>query len=175
MLERTPTKLVITRPNPFSKESTGVGGTAADFESTVLDVSLEGYTIEEDAENAYDITVSVKFKEYIAYGTVKQTVVINENQNDNGGSNTSNNNNNNTSVEVETKPVTKNQSYTIVKGDTLGKISKKFYGVSSKWEMIYEANKTVIEADAKKHGRSSSSKGNYIYPGTKLVIPMTNN
>lgn len=40
---------------------------------------------------------------------------------------------------------------------------------------IYNANKTVIEKAAKKHGRVSSAhngvNGWYIYDGTKLVIP----
>ena len=109
MVEKTPTRLVITRPNPLLGGSTGIGGTKNDFESTVLTVSLEGYTLEEDAENAYDVTVSLKFKEYIAYGTVKK-VIVSENS---------------TPVEPTPKPATQNKSYTIVKGDTLCKISKQ--------------------------------------------------
>ncbi len=34
--------------------------------------------------------------------------------------------------------------YTVRKGDTLQKISKKFYGFYSRWPRIYEANKDVI-------------------------------
>ena len=36
---------------------------------------------------------------------------------------------------------------------------------------IYELNKDTIEAAAKKYGRSSSSKGWWIYPGTVLQLP----
>ncbi len=69
------------------------------------------------------------------------------------------------------KTSTKKKTYTIKKGDTLCKISKKYYKTESKWKTIYNANKKVIEAAAKKHKRKSSSTGKYIYPGTKLTIP----
>jgi len=155
MVDRTPTKLVITRPNPTLKGATGIGGTVKDFESTVLTVSLEGYTLKEDAENAYDVTVSLKFKEYLSFGTVKKVVV------------------NKTPVQTVTKPATTTKNYTVKKGDNLWNISRKFYGTGSKWETIYNANKTVIENTAKKQGKRSSSKGWWIYPGTELRIPAT--
>lgn len=156
MLEKSPTQLVITRPNPFLRGSTGIGGTIKDFESTVLNVSLEGYSLEEDAENAYDIKVSLKFKEYISYGTVKKKVVSNANK---------------VTVSNTTKPVTTIQTYVVKSGDCLWNISKKFYGSSNKWKTIYEANKTIIEETAQKYGRKSSSEGWWIYPGTVLTIP----
>jgi LysM repeat protein len=156
MLNKTPTKLVITRPNPFLRGSTGIGGTIKDFESTVLNVSLEGYSLEENAENAYDIKVSLKFKEYISYGTVKKKVVSNSHK---------------VTVSNTTKPVTTNQTYVVKSGDCLWNISKKFYGSSNKWKTIYEANKTIIEETAQKYGRKSSSDGWWIYPGTVLTIP----
>ena len=63
------------------------------------------------------------------------------------------------------------QSYTVVSGDTLMKIAKKFYGDSAQYTKIYEANRDVIEARAKKDGKASSNGGYWIYPGTSLVIP----
>ena len=161
MLDREPTKLVITRPNPALR--TGIGGTIKDFESTVLTVSLEGYTLEESADNAYDIKVSLKFKEYISYGTVTKTVVTNS------GNNTTSSNK--VTVQTTTKPATQSKSYTVKSGDCLWNIARQFYGNSSKWTTIYEANKTVIENTAKKYGRASSSNGHWIYPGTVLTIP----
>lgn len=172
MTNKKPTELVITRPNPIVKKSNSgskkpknskqkKNGTSNQFESTVFRVTLEGYTLEEDADNAFDITASLKFKEYLDYGTVKKTVV-NEG-NGSGGSKTT--------VEKETKKVTDPKTHTVVKGDTLCKISKKYYGTSDKWKTIYNANKKVIEDAAKKHGKSSSSNGHWIYPGTKLTIP----
>ena len=57
-----------------------------------------------------------------------------------------------------------------VSGDTLKKIAKSKTGKSANASKIYAKNKSVIEKAAKKHGRRSSSKGRYIYQGTKLVI-----
>ena len=37
------------------------------------------------------------------------------------------------------------QSYTVVSGDSLSKIAKHFYGDASKWNGIWEANKTHIK------------------------------
>jgi nucleoid-associated protein YgaU len=65
----------------------------------------------------------------------------------------------------------KGTEYTVKSGDCLWNIAKKFYGDGSKNKTIYEANKEVIEATAKKYGRSSSSNGWWIYPNTKLIIP----
>lgn len=156
MLNKTPTKLVITRPNPFLHGSTGIGGTIKDFESTVLTVSLEGYTLEENAENAYDVKVSLKFREYISYGTVKKKVVTNTNT---------------VTVSNPSKTVSTSKTYTVKSGDCLWNISKKFYGTSNKWKNIYNTNKTLIENTAKKYGKRSSSNGWWIYPGTVLTIP----
>lgn len=64
------------------------------------------------------------------------------------------------------------QTYTVVSGDNLWKIARKFYGGSgSDWEKIYNANVDAIESAAKKYGRSSSNNGWWIYPGTVLKIP----
>ena len=156
MLNKTPAKLVITRPHPFLRGSTGIGGTIKDFESTVLTVSLEGYKLEESAENAYDVKVSLKFKEYISYGTVKKKVVITTNK---------------VTVSNTTKSVDTSKTYTVKSGDCLWNISKKFYGTSNKWKNIYDSNKTLIENTAKKYGKRSSSNGWWIYPGTVLTIP----
>ena len=63
------------------------------------------------------------------------------------------------------------KTYTIVSGDTLWKISTKELGSGSKYMQIYNANSATIESAAKSHGRSSSSNGHWIYPGTVLNIP----
>lgn len=51
------------------------------------------------------------------------------------------------------KSTKKKKTYRIVRGDTLCGISRKKYKTESKWRNIYNANKKVIEAAAKKHGR----------------------
>lgn len=69
----------------------------------------------------------------------------------------------------------KKKVYTVKKNhksrNGICKISKKYYGTTSKWKTIYTKNKKKIEKAAKKHGRKSSDKGKYLYKGTKLTIP----
>lgn len=55
--------------------------------------------------------------------------------------------------------VVKGKSYTVVKGDTLSSISKKVYGTTSKWRVIYNANLDIIK------------NPNLIRVGWELVIP----
>jgi nucleoid-associated protein YgaU len=49
--------------------------------------------------------------------------------------------------------------YTIVKGDTLSGIAKKFYGDANKYPQIFEANRGVIK------------NADLIYPGQTIRIP----
>ena len=63
------------------------------------------------------------------------------------------------------------RTYKIKSGDTLCKISRKYYGKESKWETIYKANKKALKKAAKKHGRKNSDHGKYLYAGTVLTIP----
>lgn len=69
----------------------------------------------------------------------------------------------------------KKKIHTVSGNDTLWGIAKKYYGSGICYTKIYNANKTVIEKTAKKHGRISSAhngvNGWWIYNGTKLVIP----
>lgn len=60
-------------------------------------------------------------------------------------------------VEVAVEP--EKQFHTVVSGDTLSKISKKVYGNANKYNVIFEANKPMLEHPDK------------IYPGQVLVIP----
>ena len=52
------------------------------------------------------------------------------------------------------------EEYTVQEGDTLQKISKKFYDTYRKWEKIYEANKDTLK-----------NNPNRIKPGMTLIIP----
>ena len=56
--------------------------------------------------------------------------------------------------------VTEGDTYTVVAGDCLWNIAKKYYGDGSQYTKIYEANKGTI-----------GSNPNLIKPGQKLVIP----
>lgn len=57
------------------------------------------------------------------------------------------------------KPAQGEQSYTVVKGDSLSKIAKRFYGDAQQWRKIYEANKDQIK------------NPDLIYPGQTFKIP----
>lgn len=58
-------------------------------------------------------------------------------------------------------------SYTVKKGDYLGKVAMAFYG-KAKYAKIYNANKKTIDAANKK----AKARDKYtIYPGQKLTIP----
>lgn len=63
------------------------------------------------------------------------------------------------------------ESYTVVSGDTLWGISKKYYGTGTKYNLIYEANAELIESTAKSHGKTDSDNGHWIWPGEILTIP----
>lgn len=62
---------------------------------------------------------------------------------------------------AESSPAPKSaKKYTVVKGDTLWGIAKKYYGDGSKYKKIYDANKKVIGSDP-----------NLIKLGQVLTIP----
>jgi LysM repeat protein len=44
-----------------------------------------------------------------------------------------------------TKPAAKEQTYTVVKGDTLSKISKEYYGNANEYMKIFNANKDQLK------------------------------
>ena len=62
--------------------------------------------------------------------------------------------------DVEVSSSGKFVDYTIQKGDTLQKISKKFYNSYSKWNRIYEANKATLKSP------------DIVSPGMKIKIPV---
>jgi nucleoid-associated protein YgaU len=60
---------------------------------------------------------------------------------------------------VVNNPEPESQWHTVVSGDTLSKIAKKFYGDANKYPGIFEANKPMLNHPDK------------IYPGQMLRIP----
>lgn len=62
-------------------------------------------------------------------------------------------------------------TYTVVPGDTLWAIAKKYYGSGTQYTKIYKANTDLIESTAKAHGKKSSDNGHWIWPGETLTIP----
>lgn len=62
-------------------------------------------------------------------------------------------------MEPVSAPSVSYKSYTVKKGDTLEKISKKFYGTTRKWRRIYDANRDVLKSPDR------------LYAGQELRIP----
>jgi LysM repeat protein len=57
-------------------------------------------------------------------------------------------------------PEVRFEKYTVLKDDTLQKISEKFYGHPGKWEKIFNANKAILKTPDK------------LYPGQSIDIPI---
>jgi LysM repeat protein len=57
------------------------------------------------------------------------------------------------------EPTSKEQAYKVQPGDTLSVIAKQFYGQSTLWRVIYEANRNLINGSG------------HVHPGQVLQIP----
>lgn len=140
------TRFVLLRHSPDGKR----------LFDTNIKVSVEDYSIVEDAKKGLDVSVDVKLKQWRDYGV--KTVTVEQPAADTGQVPT-------VIVEQErdasTAPTT--QSYTVVKGDSLWAIAKKYYGDGSRYAEIYNANKSTIDAHA--------GGPNMIWPGDVLTIP----
>lgn len=127
---------------------------------TDMTVSLEDYTIKEDADEGMDLVVSINLKLFQPYGTKKALLKGKK-------------------LKVQVARVRDAQgrikyertTYVIRKGDTLLNIAKRYYGKSSKAGTIYKHNKKTLEKAAKKNGRKSSSNGQFLYKGTEIWLP----
>lgn len=116
---------------------------------TNMKVSLEEYTITEDANEGFDVKVKIKLKQYKEYSTKTMKITIKQYK------------------PVATNPIVtrstttapKTRTYTVKKGDCLWKIAKKYYGKGNQYMKIYNANKSKIK------------KTSLIYPGQVFVIP----
>ena len=128
---------------------------------TNLLMALEDLELKEDADEGDDVLVSFKLKQFKEYG-VKIVQTSTSKPETTSTSDTPRSTDNNTSTQ---------KTHTVKSGDTLWAIAKLYYGNGAKYTVIYNANKTVIEDAAKKHGKSSSSNGHWIYPNTILTIP----
>lgn len=115
---------------------------------TNLTMALEEYEIKDDAKEGTDITVSVKLKQWRSYGTKTSKV-----------SKTSTKAEPPKAKRAPGKNEPKAESYTVKSGDSLWNIAKKYYGDGSKWQKIYDANKSKIKSPS------------LIYPGQVFTIP----
>jgi hypothetical protein len=151
--EKTPFVFGVIRTTPNGKGTWG----------TTRRVALEEFEVDENADEGDDVIVSFKLKEYKNFGvkaipvkgSVPTTTSTSEQPRD-----------------TDNKAA-KSANYTVKSGDTLWAIAKAHYGDGSKWTVIYEYNKQIIESTAEKYrgAGKGSSNGHWIYPKTTLVIP----
>ena len=119
---------------------------------TNLTVGMEDYQITDDAEEGFDITVTVSLKQYRHYGTktvtiqpastpaTKPTATVEP-------------------PKRETSQAPKQSTYTVKSGDCLWNIAKKYLGDGSRYNEIYKLNKDKIK------------NPNLIYAGQVLTLP----
>lgn len=141
---------LMTGKEPFRFLVSRVSPSGRLLYDTNMKVSLENYTVTEDATKGPDVTVSITLKQYISYSTKTVTVV---------------------KPKPEKKPVVQQKkkretssapkvtTYTVKSGDCLWNIAKKYYGNGAQYTKIYNANKGKIK------------NPNLIYPGQVLTIP----
>ena len=117
-----------------------------------LTVGMEDYQITDDVKEGMDIGVSIKLRQYRAFGT--KTVKLSPPPAPFQPATAT--------VEPpkrETSNAPKNASYTVKSGDCLWNIAKKQLGDGSRWKEIYELNKDKIK------------NPNLIYPDQSLTLP----
>ena len=141
-MSKEPFQFIVCRKRPTGKR----------LFDTNIKVSMEDYKITEDAKDGFDVLVKIKLKQWRDYGTKTVNITFDMEKPK-------------ASVEAQRETVSSPapaaaQTYTVVKGDCLWNIAKKFYGNGSKYTVIYNANKSVIGGNP-----------NLIYPGQVLTIP----
>ena len=120
---------------------------------TNMKVSLEDYSPQDDAKIGFDVKVSVKLKQYRDYSTKTCNIQFASSKPKIATPQPARQTENSPAPKVE------NKTYTVVKGDCLWNIAKKFYGNGSQYTKIYNANTDKIK------------NPNLIYPGQVLTIP----
>ena len=140
MTDKEPFRFLVSRVSPSGRL----------LYDTNMKVSLENYTITEDATKGPDVTVSITLKQYISYST-KTVTVVKPNPEKNPVVQQK--------KKRETSSAPKVKTYTVKSGDCLWNIAKKYYGSGAQYTKIYNANKGKIK------------NPNLIYPGQVLTIP----
>ena len=129
-----------------------------------MTVSLESYELAEDAGSyGVDVMAKIELLQYAPYHT--KSIEFKKSESSTTTKKAT------VTQKRDTTTAPKNKTYTVKQGDTLCDIARVQLGNGSKWTSIYSLNKAAIEAAAKKYGRSSSSNGWWIYPGTVLKLP----
>ena len=119
---------------------------------TNLTVGMEDYQITDDAEEGFDITVTVSLKQYRRYGTKTVTIQPAPTPAETPTATVE-------QPQRETSQAPQQTTYTVKSGDCLWNIAKKYLGDGSRYNEIYNLNKDKI------------TNPNLIYPGQVLTLP----
>jgi LysM repeat protein len=119
---------------------------------TNLTVGMEDYQITDDAEEGFDITVTVSLKQYRHYGTKTVTIQPAPTPAETPTATVE-------QPQRETSQAPQQATYTVKSGDCLWNIAKKYLGDGSRYNEIYELNKDKI------------TNPNLIYPNQVLTLP----
>ena len=141
VVERKPARFILSRETLDSKR----------LYDTNIQVSLESYTIDEDASNGSDVIVALVFKQFKDFGTKQVRILEPATEADQPVA----------IIEQprETHNAPQVSNHTVEAGDTLWLLAKRFYGDGSRYTDIYEANSGIL------------SDPNVIKVGQTLVIP----
>lgn len=145
-------RFIVARETPHGKRTW----------DTNLHMVIEEMELKESTDEGDDVLINFSLKQYKEYGVKKYP---NSKKKD-----TTSTSNTARSTKQTQSSSTVVSVYTVKSGDCLYNIAKAAYGNANKWKDIYKDNKAAIEADARKHGKKSSSNGHWIYPGLKLKI-----
>ena len=147
--EKKPFQFIVVRKMPDGKL----------LFDTNMTASLESYTIKEDANEGFDLTVSFKLKQYKSFGT--KVIKITEPESPKPVVKVE------TPRPVETPPTSQQVTHTVKVGDSMWAIAQKYYNNGSRYPEIYAANKELIDSYNAKYKTSKYT----IYPNQVFVIP----
>ena len=123
---------LITSKKPFRFIVSRAKGQGSFLDDTNMLVSLENYKIIEDAKAGFDITISVKLRQYKEYGTKKVTISKDNKKIDNKKISVKSKN-----IRTAKAPI---KTYTVKQGDTLWAICKKQLGDGEKYKEVAKKN-----------------------------------
>lgn len=141
-LSQKPVRFIVIRESPSGDS----------FFDTNMAVSLEDYTVTEDAKEGMDVVVSVSLKQYVFYGVQRVTVQLKTETPQDAA----------VIVEAEREDTSAPEltTYTVRDNDCLWSIAKRYLGNGSRWPEIYELNREKI------------SNPNVIGTGLVLTMPV---